>query len=173
VKFTGNWSELFNAFADNTSDILCSNVHRQETNPTWAWWNSLEWPNDLKPDRIRGFFPFARLSAQALDAIIVAGQNGINGHFEVMWPTVVHHYGLVIEDIGGDGPFVRPNNTNRWYTSTLKNELLSPGTFVYRPTHLRPGRQPNKLWHPVKHNLVEYVRGTKTYIRIAKRVPRI
>jgi len=171
VAFSGNWSELFNAFADSTSDLLCSNLHRRETNPGWHWWNSLEWPNDLKPERIRGFLPFARLSAQALDAILLAYQNGINGHYELTWPTVLHHYGFVIEDIGGDGPFVRPNNINRWYTSTPTNEHLSPGTLVFRPTRLRPGRKSNKLWHPVKYNLLDYVRGKKTYTRIATYVP--
>jgi hypothetical protein len=35
VEFSGHWSELFNAFADNTSDLLCSRVHRHETSPTW------------------------------------------------------------------------------------------------------------------------------------------
>jgi len=173
VAFSGNWSGLFNAFADNTSDMLCSNVHRHETNPNWAWWESLEWPDNSKPELIRGFFVFARLSARALDAIILAGQKGFGGHYELMWPTVLHHLGFSIEDIGGDGQFVRPANVNRWYTSTLTSEILSPGTLVYRPTHFRPGRKPNKLWHPVKYNLVEYVRGTRTYTRISSRVTRV
>jgi hypothetical protein len=161
VEFSGRWSELFNAFADNPSDLLCSNVHRQGTNPTWNWWESLVWPHDPKPELIRGFFPFARLSAQAIDTIIAAGQKGIDGFYEVAWPTVLHHYALVIEDIGGDGPFVQPANVNRWYTSTLTRDFLSPGTFVYRPTRFRPGREPSKLWHPVKPSLVDYVKGTK------------
>jgi hypothetical protein len=157
VEFSGRWSELFNAFADNTSDLLCSSVHRHETNPTWCWWKSLKWPHNAKPELIRGFFPFARLSAQAIDAIIAAGQNGIDGIYEVVWPTVLHHRDLVIEDIGGDGQFVRPGNTNRWYTSTLTDQDLSPGTFVARPIRARPGRKPNKLWHPVKPRFVRYV----------------
>ena len=62
VEFSGRWSELFDAFADNTSDLLCSNLHRYETNPTWDWWRSIQWPDNAKPELVRGFFPFARLS---------------------------------------------------------------------------------------------------------------
>jgi hypothetical protein len=156
VEFSGRWSELFNAFADDTSDLLCSSIFRHETNPTWAWWESFKWPYDPKPELIRGFFPFARLSARAIDAIIAAGQNGVDGFYEVVWPTVLHHRGLIIEDIGGDGPFVRPGNVNRWYTSTLASETLSPGSFVARPIRFRAGRKPNKLWHPVKRRFIRH-----------------
>jgi len=41
----------------------------------------------VKPELIRGFFPFARLSARAIDAVIAAGRNGIDGFYEVVWPT--------------------------------------------------------------------------------------
>jgi hypothetical protein len=157
VEFSGRWSELFNAFADNTSDLLCTNMFRHETNPTWAWWKHLVWPHDPKPELIRGFLPFARLSAQAIDTLIAAGQSGIDGFYELVWPTVLHHHGLIIEDIGGDGPFVRPTNVNRWYTSTLTSETLSPGTFVFRPVRCRQGRKPNKLWHPVKRRFVRHI----------------
>jgi hypothetical protein len=157
VEFSGRWSEFFNAFADNTSDLLCTNMFRHETNPTWGWWKTLVWPHGPKPELIRAFFPFARLSAQAIDAIIAAGQNGIDGFYEVVWPTVLMHRGLVIEDIGGDGEFVRPANVDRWYTSTLTSEKLSPGTFVFRPIRFRPGRKRNTLWHPIKRRFVAYV----------------
>jgi hypothetical protein len=157
VEFSGNWSELIKSFADNKSDLLCSSIHRQETNPHWGWWQSLLWPHGPKPELIRGFFPFARLSARALDTIIEAGQAGVDGFQEVLWPTVLHNHGMIIEDIGGDGPFVRPGNINRWYTSTPANDTLSPGTLVARPIRMRPGRNPNKLWHPVKRRFIRHV----------------
>ena len=172
VEFSGRWSELFNSFADNTSHLLCTSIFRHETNPTWAWWKSLVWPDPVKPQLIRAFFPFARLSAQAIDAIIAAGQNGIDGFYEAVWPTVLHHNGLIIEDIGGDGPFVRPGNINRWYTSTLTSETLSPGTFVARPIRFRPGREPNKLWHPVKRSSVRHILN-RLMLRISPPSPRV
>jgi hypothetical protein len=159
VEFSGHWSEPFNAFADNTSDLLCTNMFRRETNPTWAWWQSLVWPPQSKPDLIRAFLPFARLSARAIDTLIAAGQDGIDGIYELVWPTVLHHHKLTIEDIGGDGSFVSPANVNRWYTSTITSESLSPGTFVFRPNRYRVGRIPNKLWHPVKRGFVRHALG--------------
>ena len=157
LEFSGRWSKLFDAFADNSSDLLCSNLHRYETNPHWGWWKSLQWPYDTEPELIRGFFPFARLSARAIDAIISAGQDGMDGFYEVSWPTTLQHRGLIVEDIGGDGAFVQSVNINRWYTSTLANHTLSPGTLVARPIRFRPGRRQNFLWHPVKRRFVRHV----------------
>ena len=157
VEFSGRWSELFNAFADNTSDLLGSSVYRYETNPTWDWWRSVKWPDNAKPELVRGFFPFARLSGRAIDAIIDAGRNGVDGFYEAVWPTVLHYRGMVIEDFGGDGEFVRPGNVDRWYTSTLRSQTLAPGSFVARPIRFRPGWKPNKLWHPVKRRFVRHI----------------
>ncbi len=155
----GTGRKLFNAFAENTSDLLCTNMSRPETNPTWAWWQHLVWPHESKPDLIGAFLPFARLSARAIDTLIAAGQDGIDGIYELVWPTVLHHHSLTIEDIGGDGPFVSPANVNRWYTSTITSETLSPGTFVFRPIRYRPERIPNKLWHPVKRGFFRHALG--------------
>jgi hypothetical protein len=157
VEFSGSWAVLFNAFSDNKSDLLCTNIYRHETNPTWDWWKSLVWPLGPKPELVRGFFPFARLSAKAIDALIEAGRNGVDGIYELVWPTVLSHEGFVIEDIGGDGPFVRPENINRWYTSTLANPELAPGSFVSRPIRPRPGLKRNTLWHPVKRRFIRHI----------------
>ena len=157
VEFSGRWSELFRAFSDNTSDLLCTSMHRPETNPTWDWWKSLVWMEEKKPELVRCMFPFARFSARAMDALIAAGRNGTDGYYEVMWPTVLLDRGLAIEDIGGDGPFVRPGNVNRWYTNTLTSQNLSPGTFVARPIRFGRGWRRKTLWHPVKRPFIGYV----------------
>jgi hypothetical protein len=159
VEFSGPWSKFFESFVANTSDLLCTNLHRRKTNPAWAWWKSLIWPHESKPEPIRGFFPIARLSGRAIDALIAAGRGGVDGFYEVVWPTVISHRGFVIEDIGGDGEFVRPGNINRWYTSSLESHNLSPGTFVFRPIRFRPGRSPDKLWHPIKRRFVRHILG--------------
>ena len=157
VDFSGAWSNIIRAFADNRSDLLCSSLHRFETNPTWCWWNSIKWPDGAKPELVRGFFPIARLSGRAIDVIVSAGRDGIDGFYELVWPTVLHHKGLIIEDFGGDGEFVQSTNKNRWYTSTLTSQNLYPGTLVVRPIRFRPGREPNKLWHPVKPRFFHHV----------------
>jgi hypothetical protein len=117
----------------------------------------MQWKGETQPDLVRAMFPFARFSSRAMDALIEAGQAGIDGYYEVLWPTVLHDRGLVIEDIGGDGPFVRPGNENRWYTNTLENQNLSPGTFVARPIRFSRGFKRNTLWHPVKRPFIGYV----------------
>jgi hypothetical protein len=159
VEFSGRWSEFFEAFIGNASDLLCTSIHRRETNPAWAWWKSLVWPTEERPEPIRGFFPLARLSGRAIDSIIAAGRSGVDGFYEVMWPTVINSRGYVLEDIGGDGAFVRPENINRWYRSSPTNQSLSPGTFVFRPIRSRPGRESNKLWHPVKRRFIRHILG--------------
>ncbi|MFW5697957.1 MAG: hypothetical protein ACOCX1_05320, partial [Fimbriimonadaceae bacterium] len=89
---------------------------------------------------------------------------GWDGIYEVVWPTVLHNAGLTIEDFGGDGRFVRPENINRYYTSTPEGVGLSPGTFVYRPMFRKvPNGSRDMLWHPVKkhwrnHPVVNAVR---------------
>jgi hypothetical protein len=157
VEFSGRWSEFFSAFSGNTSDLICSSAYRYETNPAWDWWRSVKWPGDTRPDLVHGFFPLARLSGQAIDAIIEAGRSGVDGFYEAIWPTVVNHRGMSIEDFGGDGEFVRASNVNRWYTSTLANHTLAPGSFVARPIRFRPGWKPNQLWHPVKRRFVRHI----------------
>lgn len=157
VDFSGRWSFLFNALSDSKADLLCTNLHGVEINPAWDWWKSMVWPGTHKPRLLRGMFPFARFSARSMDAIIDAGQNGVDGYYEVMWPTVVLDHGFTLEDIGGDGPFVRPNNVNRWYTSTLTSQTLSPGTFVARPIRMGRGWRRNTLWHPIKRPFIPYV----------------
>ena len=157
VELSGRWSAFFNAFADSTSDLICTSAHRHQTNPTWDWWRSVKFPDNAKPELVRGFFPLARLSSRAIDAIIAAGQNGVDGFYEAIWPTVVHNLGMVVEDFGGDGEFVRPSNVNRWYTSTVTSQTLAPGSFVARPIRFRPGLTPNRLWHPVKRRFVRHI----------------
>jgi len=157
VELSGRWSDFFNAFADNVSDILCSNVHRYETNPEWSWWRSVKWPDEMKPELIRGFFPLARLSARAIDAVIDAGRHGVDGFYETVWPMVACSRGMSIEDFGGNGEFVRPENVNRWYSSTITSHTFAPGTFVARPIRFRPGSKPNTLWHPVKRHFVSHI----------------
>ena len=53
------------------------------------------------------------------------------------------------EDFGGRGPYVRPENRDRFYFAHSATYSHSPGTFVFRPAP-RVLPRPNTLWHPVK-----------------------
>ncbi len=64
-------------------------------------------------------------------------------------PTISAQNGMVIEDFGGRGRFVRPGNRDRFYFARGDNYSHSPGSFVFRPVQ-RVLPRPNTLWHPVK-----------------------
>jgi len=170
VRYTGAWRTLFDHFRGDAADLLATTLHRRDTNPGWHHWSSLIVPVSARgrgpaPERIRGFFPLYRLSSAGAACLDAAMREGWDGIYEVTWPTILNHAGLAIEDIGGDGPFVRPENVNRFYRNTPDIDTLAPGTFVYRPM-LRRVRLTAEavLWHPVKkhrhnHPLYAAARG--------------
>ena len=94
--------------------------------------------------------PIYRISRRAAQAIDHAYQSGWSGHCEVTWPTIINRAGFSIEDFGGDGEFVREPNRNRFYTNTLLDPNLAPGSLVLRPARAFTGLKKEKLWHPVK-----------------------
>lgn len=142
VAYTGPWSDLFAAFASSDADLLGTTLSPYQQQPDWYWWPSFEPTVNIdRTDWVRGFFPVIRLSMDAIDLLDNGYRAGWAGHFEVVIPTLLHYHGRDIEDIGGDGPFVAPDNRNRFYTTD---------TFRYRPVRHQPGQCPDTLWHPIK-----------------------
>lgn len=154
VRFTGSWDRLFTHFDDSDADLLGTTLTHHDRIPDWYHWPSLDvTAKEVPPEsHRRGFFPIYRLSHHALSQLDSDYQDGVKGHFECLIPTLLHHAGLKIEDIGGDGEYVKPGNRNRFYRNTPQRGALTPGTFVYRPVMQRPGKEPNMLWHPVKYS---------------------
>jgi hypothetical protein len=153
VAYTGNWSEFFKTFRQSKADLIGTTLRSYAHQPDWYWWPSLEPAPDLdRSEWLRGFFPVIRLSDKLLELVAEAYSAGWSGHQEAVLPTVARYHGRKIEDIGGDGPYVRDENINRFYTNSRHAENLSPGTFVYRPARSHPGNQSGMLWHPVKPN---------------------
>lgn len=151
VAFSGPWTKFFNSFEQSDADIIGSTLGPFKLNPDWYWWPSLEtFPEVDKTEWVRGFFPIVRLSKNLLQLLDDMYRAGWAGHSEAVLPTLAQFHGLEIEDFGGDGPFVKQGNRNKFYTNTPRRELLSPGTFVYRPARPRKGIRSGKLWHPVK-----------------------
>lgn len=152
VRFTGRWDTLLSAFEASDADLVGTTLTRYAEIPDWFHWPSL----DLRGKRIaedqylRGFLPIYRLSRRALEQLDRDYREGVSGHLECLIPTLLNHVGMTIEDIGGDGEFVRPGNVNRFYRNTPTRGNLEPGTFVFRPIMERPGNEPDTLWHPVK-----------------------
>ena len=151
VCYTGHWGTLLSSFEGSSADVLGTTLQTRRDRPDWDWWPSLRPTAEIPFEEcIRGFFPVLRISRRALDVLDTAYSGGWSGHFEAVLPTAARQAGLEIEDLGGDGPFVRPENRNRHYTNSPLRQGLCPGTFVYRPARRFPGLRRNKLWHPIK-----------------------
>lgn len=173
VVFTGAWGDLFDAFANNDADLLATSIHRHSVNPSWPNWPSVHTP-DGPPDLsrlVRAFMPLYRMSRDGYTALDSAYKRGWEGFYEGIVPAILMEAGLLVEDIGGDGEFVRPENRDRFYTSTPSTNELSPGTFVFRPVRTQPGLGPARLWHPVKpptHTIGWPTRRRQQIVRRAK-----
>ncbi|MGE5478444.1 MAG: hypothetical protein ACM3Q1_17455 [Bacteroidales bacterium] len=153
VDFTGRWGDLFDHFAGSDAALLATSLHRWAVNPGWPNWPSVQTPSgppaDLS-DYIRAFMPFYRLSRSGFAVLDAAYHAGWEGFYEGIVPHILLEAGLEVEDIGGDGEFVRPDNRGLFYRSNPADNTLAPGTFVFRPIVAQPGPEPNMLWHPVK-----------------------
>lgn len=161
VDFSGNWATFFDAFGPHDpTDLLAATVCRYDDTPAWRHWGSLVAPPRFRAtNRLRCYLPVNRVTRRAVAVISHAYAAGWGGHHEVAWPTILAMSGLTIGDFGGDGPFVAPQNRNRFYVNNRYDANLAPGSFVYRPAIAhRPlsdlpdygDRPKNWLWHPVK-----------------------
>ena len=155
VHWEGRWDVLFERFRSSTADVLATIILRIADAPHKL--RALSYPPLILPvepewneaQLLKAFLPICRLSRAALDALHKIYQAGFGGHYEVMVPSAAAIAGLGIEDIGGNGPFVRPENRNRFYFAQPATSSHSPGSFVFRPAP-KVLRRPNTLWHPVK-----------------------
>lgn len=153
VRYTGSWRELFAYFRNSDRDLLGTTLYRHAFRPSWCWWSSLRTPRlslVRRKNWIRGLFPVMRISARGLQVFHKANRKGWRGHYEVSLPTALYHYGLKVEDFGGDGEFVAEQNLNRFYLNNPKVDGLGPGTFVCPPTAPISEVLPDKLYHAVK-----------------------
>jgi len=153
VRFSGDWHFLFNCFKERQQDFLTCHIRRHADEPDWPWW-SLHHPRKSIPlsERLRSFNPIYRLSKASLSFLHQCLSDGWCGHNEVLWPTLLHHNGFTIMDIGGKGRFTPASMKDNFYTESESNSdgLLDCGTMRYRPSFPRVGEEKNKLYHPVK-----------------------
>lgn len=159
VRFSGDWKDFFDSFASSTSDFLSSVIETKAENPTWYWWTSLETGNEVIAEEklLKSFNPIYRLSSQALVCIDAHLRIGWMGHYEVLLPTLLYNKGFLLEDFGGEGTFVRPENNAKFYDDTSMR--IAP---------VLPDDRKNYLFHPVKE---EKVRLDGSYKKNAVFVP--
>ena len=159
VRFSGDWKDFFDSFASSTSDFLSSVIETKAENPNWYWWTSLKTGNEVIAEEklLKAFNPIYRLSRQALACIDAYLRIGWMGHHEVLLPTLLYNKGFLVEDFGGEGTFVRPENNAKFYDDTSMR--IAP---------VLPDDRKNYLFHPVKE---EKVRQDGSYKKNAVFVP--
>lgn len=159
VRFSGDWKDFFDSFASSTSDFLSSVIETKAENPTWYWWTSLKTGNEVIAEEklLKSFNPIYRLSSQALVCNDAHLRIGWMGHYEVLLPTLLYNKGFLLEDFGGEGTFVRPENNAKFYDDTSMR--IAP---------VLPDDRKNYLFHPVKE---EKVRLDGSYKKNAVFVP--
>ena len=153
VRFSGDWAHFFAAFEASRAGLIAAAVRRRDHDPDWVHWQSWHfgpaWPARMA-GQFAAFMPVFRASGALLAAVDAAYAGGAAGHVEIVWPSLAMALGLGVEDLGGLGPFVAPDNRGRFYTATPGRWDLRPGSFCYRPVRIAPGLRRNRLWHPVK-----------------------
>jgi hypothetical protein len=155
VHYEGRWGFLFERFESSRADLLCTMLDTAEKarfkldllSPAFTRPNGSKVTSE---EAIIGFFPFYRLSNRMLRMLDRCFAEGWNGNYEFTWGTLAKEHGFEMEEIGGNGPWVRPHNRNVFYFNTVSRWDISPGTFVFRPTFTRVRKRENTLWHPVK-----------------------
>lgn len=159
VRFSSEWKDFFGSFASCTSDFLSSVIETKAENPTWYWWTSLKTGNEVIAEEklLKSFNPIYRLSRQALACIDAYLRIGWMGHYEVLLPTLLYNKGFLLEDFGGEGTFVRPENNAKFYDDTSMR--IAP---------VLSDDRKNYLFHPVKE---EKVRLDGSYKKNAVFVP--
>ncbi len=155
VHYEGRWGFLFERFESSRADVLGTLM---DSAVKARFKLDLLSPPFTRPDGTRvtaeeaiiGFFPFYRLSNRMLQLLDKCFTEGWNGNYEFTWGTLAKDHGFEIEEIGGNGPWVRPHNRNVFYFNNVRRWDISPGTFVFRPTFTTVKKRENTLWHPVK-----------------------
>ena len=171
TDFSADWESFFRAFAECDADLLGTTIYPRTVDPRWFFWPDFEAPPSVPPGAAaRGFFPVVRLSRRFVETYTADVADGWHGHFESLYPTIALVRGLVVEDIGGTGPFVPPSRRGLFYRNSYRDLRLYPGTFRFQPpvsTHYfaptnRDLAEPERLWHPIKtHGYREHARAAR------------
>jgi hypothetical protein len=151
VRFSGNWRRFFDPLEAVDADFLSPVLRRRADQPGWAWWAGFAPAVPLRPEaQLCAFMPIYRVSQAGIRAVDAAWRAGWAGHSEAVWPSAIAAAGLRLVDPGGDGPFTPPDLRHRFYSSSMQDVGLAPGTLMFKPPLYRPGSRPDMLWHPVK-----------------------
>ena len=153
VWFRGDWNVLPGHCSSSKADLLTCHIRSYEDEPKWWWWG-LNHPRHHIPltRRYRSFNPVYRISGPALRYVDQMHRTDWSGHYEELLPTLLFHGGYRLQDFGGTGQFVNPQDRNRFYIDSTcdRKGRMKTGTMRFRPVFTKPGWRKNKLYHPVK-----------------------
>lgn len=111
--------DLLESMESCEADFLATEVRASFEDKDWTWWRDLTAPHGTILARgenmVAALLPLVRFSRVAARAVIDAVNAGWRGHPEALLPTVITHYGLVVEDIGGTGSFTPAGRRGLWY----------------------------------------------------------
>jgi len=155
VHWEGIWSVLFEHFRASDAALLAATVQQidevphkldPQAYPQYVVPADLPWE---RANTIKAFLPICRINHETLTALDEGYRRGLGGHYEFMVPCVAAQNGMPVEDFGGRGRYVKPENLDRFYFARGSAYTHSPGNFVFRPEQRVLARR-NTLWHPVK-----------------------
>jgi hypothetical protein len=149
VRFTGNWSKLFDYYANDDSGLITSHIRWYSDEPDWCWWR-LEHPEvEIETSRrLKSLNPVYRFSSSAISYLHNSFIEGWQGHNEVIIPTLLYHGGYRLTDLGQGGDF--RSSKPFCITRNDRHGRQNAGTMRYRPVMKEPGLRPNMIYHPVK-----------------------
>lgn len=152
VEYTGELGCLINTLRAENADSGLACTHVRRLPPDWDYIPLFSSGNeDIIEQEMRVcFLPFFCITRSALIAIDAAYTRGWAGYNEMAWAVILDHVGIRIRDIGGNGPYVAPEDRQKRYIDNSPNSFEKLGSFGTIRIRLFPGRQKNILWHPVK-----------------------
>ena len=168
IEYTGDPQHLFADLACLEGDLLATHVAK--CYESWTYTSIFRSGNGQvnNENRWLTFLPFFRINRRALELIDQAYVNGWDGHHEMTWPTILKAHQYDVVDIGGQGEYVPETYRNKHYIGVPGNGFDKTGSFGTMKIRLRPGKQKNVLWHPIKTPKAWARQNTKRLISIAK-----
>jgi hypothetical protein len=137
VDYSGDWKDFFTPLVARQADLLATTILPRNLCPGWTHWRWVGVPIEVSPNHhICSFNPIVRFSRPMLNCYLESMQSGKwRGHTEALYATLASYNSLLIEDIGGLGPFTPPSmRALNYFNKVSANDIaMSPGTFVYAP----------------------------------------
>lgn len=153
IEYTGDFGSFIKSLGDSNGDTELACTHVRPLPDGWDHLHLFSCGDDVIspsfPLRVC-FLPFFYVTSTALTTIDAAYRRGWKGHNEMTWAVILDVAGLRIRDIGGNGPYVAPEDRKRHYIDDSPHDFSKYGSFGTMKIRLSAGKKPDTLYHPVK-----------------------